>query len=301
MEEEEEDDYIDMAEEEEEEDYIDMGGGEEEEEEEEEEDYISMDISRPSISSFAPPLPSKDFEFQTPPPTAPQRQPISSPADELFYRGNLLPLLLPPRLLMLQSLLQTSPKSLLDAPFLLPSSINPSPPSSSSTPFTSCHVSQELNPEHIFFDCPTQSKKPWAKKLWFMKKLRASKAYFKSLFSKSTCSQDSCAVLKAKDCSNGRKKKNPEMAAAGWSHRRSFSDAIKRRNPPPHSSSSSSSSSSSFSSSNGLQVLKRSSSANSDVESSIQVAIAYCKKTQQCDWGTRNLNDVRFVSLSPEG
>ncbi|KAK9126884.1 hypothetical protein Scep_015730 [Stephania cephalantha] len=83
----------------------------------------------------------------------------------------------------------------------------------------------------------------------------------------------------------------------GGGHRRSFSGAIIKRcsatnkSPFSTSSSSNSSGSSSFSLSNAnsssssgfhdLHLLKRSSSDSSEIESSIQGAIAHCKKSQQ--------------------
>ncbi|MCD9639928.1 hypothetical protein HAX54_024921 [Datura stramonium] len=74
------------------------------------------------------------------------------------------------------------------------------------------------------------------------------------------------------------------------SHRRSFSAAIKKHSPTKclsssSSNGSSSSSSSSFSlNSNGfyeLNLLKRSSSATTEIEGSIEAAIAHCKKSQE--------------------
>ncbi|KAJ9185178.1 hypothetical protein P3X46_004838 [Hevea brasiliensis] len=92
------------------------------------------------------------------------------------------------------------------------------------------------------------------------------------------------------------------------SQRRSFSGAIQRHsenNSLSFSSGSSSSSSSSsfpFSSSNGfcdLQLLKRSSSANSEIESSIEGAIAYCKKShQQLFVSRKTATEVGVCSLS---
>lgn len=92
------------------------------------------------------------------------------------------------------------------------------------------------------------------------------------------------------------------------SHRRSFSGAIKRRYAAVCSSSSSSSSSgassscSSFSfNSSGfyeLQFLKRSSSASSEIEGSIEAAIAHCKKSQQIFSSRNTLNETEHCSFS---
>ncbi|KAG0473674.1 hypothetical protein HPP92_015531 [Vanilla planifolia] len=300
---------------------------------EEEEDFIDMDVSSAttflcySISSS--PSDSREFEFQMSVNQL-QKEPITSPADELFYKGNLLPLHLPPRLQMVEQLLQNSPrksKTNLGDSFrhISPSHSAATTPfeSCSVSPAPSCYASQELNPED-YLECstvfnPSQTKKSWPKKLRLIRessfgnKLRASKAYLKSLFTKSACSDDSCTVFKANDCSSAYKKaarRGPFGLIPGranvalrsfdgekvegkvWGHRRSFSDAIKRRHSPNKSSSSSSSSCSSSNSSSfsgiissnsfqGPQLLTRSSSANSEVENSIQGAIAYCKKTQQ--------------------
>ena len=86
--------------------------------------------------------------------------------------------------------------------------------------------------------------------------------------------------------------------------RRSFSGANHWQSATKSSVSTSyaSSKSSSFSSVNstefhGQQMLRRSSSANSDVESSIQGAIAYCKKSQQEDSARKTANNVGFCLL----
>ena len=97
----------------------------------------------------------------------------------------------------------------------------------STTPFESCkispaicYVSDELNPEDYFYKCPkkfdeSHTKKSWSKKLKQSSlglKLKASKAYLKSLFSKPACSDETAAVPKAKEYSNGylkNEKKKP--------------------------------------------------------------------------------------------
>ncbi|XP_010922438.2 probable membrane-associated kinase regulator 4 [Elaeis guineensis] len=323
-----------------------------------EEGYIDMDVSSAAFLCYniASPPHSREFEFQMSAPL--EREPITSPADELFYKGKLLPLHLPPRLQMVQKLLQNSnlpaPGETLEAfeeGFI---SANNNIKTASTTPFescnvspaTSCYVSGELDAEDYYFECSTelvqsQPKKSWSKKLKFIRqsslslKLKASKAYFKSLFTKTGCSDEKCAVPKVKECSNGLLKswqKNPfgqiqrervmvahnhatttmkrpdgeKMKEEDCCHRRSFSGAIKWHSSTKSSSvssSCSSSNSSSFSSvnSNGLYgppILKRSSSVNSDMESSIQGAIAYCKKSQQLVSARKSVSDVGFCSLT---
>ncbi|KAK9127176.1 hypothetical protein Syun_015973 [Stephania yunnanensis] len=252
------------------------------------------------------------------------------------------------------------------------------------SPSDSCRVSRELCPADYFFDCSTTthhddvlltnnnnnnsitsstcssgSTKSWSKKLKLIKqsssigsKLKASRAYLKSLFGKSSsgCADEgtTSAVSKAKECLNkytkgaaaAKKKKNPfgqiyresicrhqiedcerekmseDIGVGGGGHRRSFSGAIIKRcsatnkSPFSTSSSSNSSGSSSFSLSNAnsssssgfhdLHLLKRSSSDSSEIESSIQGAIAHCKKSQQLfNKGRKTLSsEVGICSLS---
>ncbi|KAF6164350.1 hypothetical protein GIB67_037507 [Kingdonia uniflora] len=305
------------------------------------EEYIDMEVSF-SYTTTTPSPPhqtTREFEFQMSSNSL-ERETTASPADELFYRGKLLPLHLPPRLQMVQKLLQNSKPS----PFENNYATTPTT-TTYSTPLESCNVSpsdsrrvsQELNPNEYFYECATeekgfideQEKKTWSKKLKLIRnsslglKLKASKAYLKSLFTKSGCSDESSTeatknetpernVSKAKECLNKYIKvprKNPfgqiqreryvsqfqlpgsdkeKMIDDSGSHRKSFSGAIKRHSATKSSSSSTSNSSgSSFSSSNSngyyeLHLLKRSSSANnSDIECSIQGAIAHCKQSQK--------------------
>ncbi|KAK9289413.1 hypothetical protein L1049_007568 [Liquidambar formosana] len=320
------------------------------------EDYIDMEVSSASTFlcySINSPTQNREFEFQKSS-TSHDRASTTSPADELFYKGKLLPLHLPPRLQMVEKLLQNSDTAAFESkplsfeenyniPFINSSttpSTNTSTPleSCNISPAESCRVSCELNSDEYFFEWSMElngfigdhSKKSWTKKLKQIKqsslgqKLKASRAYLKSLFNKSGCSDESCAkaafnveaghLSKGKQCLNKYMKvakKNPfgqiendryhisavvmksiekEMVDDGvTSHRRSFSGAIKRHSAKKCSSSSSSGSSSSSSSSfsfnlNGfydLQLLKRSCSANTELESSIEGAIAHCKQSQQ--------------------
>ncbi|XVF55353.1 hypothetical protein PTKIN_Ptkin06aG0030500 [Pterospermum kingtungense] len=320
------------------------------------EDYIDMEVSSSSnfwCYSISSPPQSREFEFQMCSVSVDGQ--ITSVADELFYKGKLLPLHLPPRLQMVQKLL-------IEAPFEAnPASAIASTNSSIISPSESCRVSSsELNPDDYFFEWSTElngfigndsSKKSWSRKLKQIKqysisqKLKASRAYLKSLFSKSGCSDESCAKpacnadaengLKTKDCVNKytkmAAKKNQfgktdddryklssiimksidrELAEdAANSHRRSFSGVIQRHSTTKSSSTStststsgSSSSSSSFSfSSSGfcdLQLLKRSNSANSEIENSIQGAIAHCKQSQQLTSSRKTATELGVCSLS---
>ncbi|PIA52942.1 hypothetical protein AQUCO_01000655v1 [Aquilegia coerulea] len=312
------------------------------------EDYIDMEVSSSKTFFCYSPHP-REFEF----PGSLERERTTSPADELFYKGNLLPLHLPPRLQMVQKLLENKElEPFLEDNYIISTSLsrntttfNTPLESCNISPSESCRVSRELIPDEYFFDCTNElsrfidenPKRSWCKKLKLIKqyssfghKLKASKAYLKSLFSKSGCSVESCTVATASNGTEGTvtigkeclkkyikvAKKNPfgqiqvdryqessatakrgthereKMIEDGSGHRRSFSGAIKRHSATKSSSSSSSSSSSnsscsSFSSSNSngfydLHLLKRSSSAtNSEIENSVQGAIAHCKQSSQ--------------------
>ncbi|CAN6710381.1 unnamed protein product [Malus baccata var. baccata] len=328
-------------------------------------DYIDMDVG--SYSAFlshsmsSPPHP-REFEFQMSSTSLERYSPSTSPADELFYKGKLLPLQLPPRLQMVEKLLQNSHsgfdhrKDMFEEFYSTPLATTAPTPTTTSTPFESCNispsdscqVSRELNPEEYILEYSTEGsgfmnenpKKSWTKKFrqsLLGSKLKASRAYFKSLFGKSSCSDESSAaaarnadggmVFKSEDLSKYVKtsKKTPfgqiqrekyRMSASGARsfskakviedgpglHRRSFSLAIQRNSTKISTSSSSSSGSSSSSNhSNGtqeLQFLKRCNSASSEIESSIQGAIAHCKQSQQPFRSRKTVSEVGFYSLS---
>ncbi|TXG49653.1 hypothetical protein EZV62_025528 [Acer yangbiense] len=342
-------------------------------------DYIDMEVGSGSYSNFlnnhsiniSPNSNNpREFEFQNMSSNFLEREPTTnSPADELFYKGKLLPLHLPPRLQMVEKLLENSScayyvdNSNKDYTFedfySTPLMTNAVTTPTTSTPFESCNispsescqVSRELNPNEYFLEYSTEEsglfignenpKKSWKKKIKqssIGSKLKASRDYLKSLFGKSGCSDESCTaaagkvsdeggqVSKAKDCLNNyvnaAKKNHPfgqiqrgkcQSSAAltnisesnSTCHRRSFSMVIKRHSTNKCSSSSSSSGSSSSSSSNDsngfqeLQFLKRSnSSAYSEIENSIQGAIAHCKKSQQLFHSRKTLSEVGFHSFS---
>ncbi|EEF35600.1 probable membrane-associated kinase regulator 4 [Ricinus communis] len=187
-------------------------------------DYIDMEVS--SYSNFlchsktSPPQP-REFEFQMSTISL-EKETTTSPADELFYKGKLLPLHLPPRLQMVEKLLQHSNsvydtrKDTFEEFYSTPLMTTANTPTTTSTPFESCNispsescqVSRELNPEEYFFEYSNEasgfigenSKKSWTKKLKLIKqssigsRLKASRVYLKSLFGKSGCSDDSCTA-----------------------------------------------------------------------------------------------------------
>ncbi|KAI8031539.1 putative membrane-associated kinase regulator 4 [Camellia lanceoleosa] len=278
------------------------------------EDYIDMEVSSNSnffYQSISSPPHPREFEFQMFSSSS-ERETTTSPADELFYKGKLLPLHLPPRLQMVEKLLQNSVSynhkntdDGFEEHFSTPLTTTTYTTPTANTPFESCNispsescqVSRELNPDEYFFQYSTEvsgfigdnPKKSWTRKLKLIKqstigsKLKASRDYLKSLFSKSGCSDESCAaaprnldegsVSKTKEYVKMAKKTTPfgqihteryqmpnttatrsfnkEKFAAdtGARHRRSFSGAIKRFSTTKSSSSSSSSSGSSSSSS----------------------------------------------------
>ncbi|KAJ1686559.1 hypothetical protein LUZ63_017949 [Rhynchospora breviuscula] len=320
-----------------------------------EEEYIDMDINSTTFTYHkrsSPPHNTREFEFHNSTPL--EKEPIASPADELFYKGKLLPLHLPPRLRMVENLLDNpNSTSHLDASTLC-NTTNTTPfASCNASPANSCYVSGELSTEDYFYECSsgmagteTSIKKSWSKKLKFIRqlnlgsKLKAPKAYLKSIFTngstKSVVFDDKCTISKPKEYSNGYLKawkkspfgqirrerciassincKSPIKFVTGEEergHRRSFSSAIIRNSMNKSSfssvsSSCSSSNCSSFScaSSNGScpvctgPVLKRSSSANSEMENPIQGAIAYCKKSQQLASVRKSLSDTGFCFVT---
>ncbi|XP_050210743.1 probable membrane-associated kinase regulator 4 [Mercurialis annua] len=314
-------------------------------------DYIDMEVGNFLChSKTLPPQPS-EFEFHMSSISL-EKEPTTSPADELFYKGKLLPLHLPPRLQMVEKLLEHSTSvrnhhnTFEEDFYSTPLMTALTTPTSATTPFESCNispsescrVSRELNPEDYFLDYSNEinpKNSSWTKKLKIIKqssigsKLKASRAYLKSLFGKSGCSAESCtAATKVADegtitrvkeslmrCERPTKKIpfgqiqkiNRDVGESGRLHRRSFSMAIKRHSTAKSSSSSSTSSSGSSSSSsintNGVYVLpflKRSSSVNAEVENPIQGAIAHCKQSQsqQIFCSRKSATEIGLYSLS---
>lgn len=177
--------------------------------EEEEEDYIDMDLSSASAAAAGAPHVAREFEFMSAPLDR-WGEPLASPADELFYKGKLLPLHLPPRIQMVEELLDgrghggcRAGREFLHLHGI--SSTAPATPYESCTasPANSCYVSGELNVEEYFQEyaaaaglaladgaaaAPGGERKPWSRKLRFMRqlnlglRLKASKAYLKTIF-----------------------------------------------------------------------------------------------------------------------
>ncbi|KAJ6745910.1 MEMBRANE-ASSOCIATED KINASE REGULATOR 4-RELATED [Salix koriyanagi] len=234
-------------------------------------DFIDMELSSSSniiCYSINSPSRSREFEFQMSSVSDHGRETTASPADELFYKGKLLPLHLPPRLLMVQNLLQNPTTATLNSKteaafaenYVIPFINSPTTPSTNTntplescniSPSESCMISSELNPDEYFFEWPTEAnsflgdhqKKSWTKRLKqssLGKKIKASRAYLKSLFSKSDCTDESCAeaacnaeeeaVSKVQD-STIKYMKVPKKNPYGdiYNDRYRISNALKRR------------------------------------------------------------------------
>ncbi|KAG4127487.1 hypothetical protein ERO13_D10G218300v2 [Gossypium hirsutum] len=255
---------------------------------EEDDEYIDMEIT--SFSNyFTNSRNSREFEFQMSSISI-EKEPTSSPADELFYNGKLLPLHLPPQLLQFSgsgSGYGDFKNGVVEELYGTPLTTTVTTPTSTSTPFESCnispcdscYVSGELNPDEysstsLFYEYSTETevsrcfdenpKKSWTKKLKLSSKLKASRAYLKALFGKSGCTDESSdaakdgnqtTVSKPKRRNNADKGKlvdNSDGNGNSNRHRRSFSTtATKGYSLTNKSSTSSPSSSSSSSNSNG--------------------------------------------------
>lgn len=315
------------------------------------EDYIDMELTSPSnflsYTFGSPSNNSREFEFQMSS-ISNEKDSKTTPADDLFYQGKLLPLHNPPRLQMVQNLLQNTnlEHSTSTFPFTPPCLTTYTPLHSCNISSSeSCRVSSEVNPDEYSFEMnplvvsDSPKIKSWPKKLKMMnqllfgQKLKASKAYLKSLFNKSGCSdKPSCSsndpnkvafVMQDKNKNkNKTKNKNPfeifyeddkkqmkrEIVEDDFvSHRKSFSGVVQRQycgnksSSLSTSSSGSSSNSSSFSFSSAgyydLQLFKRSISANYELEGSIEGAIAHCKQSQfqqQCCSKNGSSDDARI-------
>ncbi|XP_020214005.1 probable membrane-associated kinase regulator 3 [Cajanus cajan] len=181
-------------------------------------EYIAIEPrSSPNINIFSCSI-NREFEFQNK-----KESTTTSPADELFYKGKLLPLHLPPRLQMVEKLLQNtdstfgyarSQSSLEDSRFrhtML--SANATSPSESRRVSTCESLPPDWSSEieGLVSDKHASKKQQWSKNLkqtkqfWLGEKLKASKAYLKSLFTKSGCSSDASKVVavkkpKCKEC-----------------------------------------------------------------------------------------------------
>ncbi|KAJ4903902.1 putative membrane-associated kinase regulator 4 [Raphanus sativus] len=282
-----------------------------------EEDYIDMEVTsftnlvRKALNNNTNNNNPREFEFQMSHICPLEIDKTSSPADELFYKGKLLPLHLPPRLQMVQKLLEdyTFDEEFYSTP-LATGTVNT--PVTSNTPFESCtvspadscQVSRELNPKDYFLEYSSsleddEKKKSWGKKLRMVKhlsfgtKIKASRAYLRSFFGKSSCSDESRVADEGSmlRCSRAEKPKKQSNGSVPRSHRRSFSVSMRRQ--PAKSLNNKSSTNLGF---RPLQFLKRSTSSNSEVENSIQGAILHCKQSQQQK--QYSVNEVGFCSLS---
>lgn len=241
----------------------------ESDDDEEEEDYIDMEVDSSNNSSINSSL-SKEFEFQSFSSSSDRDHTTTSPADELFYMGKLLPLHLPPRLEMVQNILENpKPKTEDESAFCTPL-FTPSPnttpfQSCNISPSQSCHVSRELNPEQYFVEYFSgfEEKKSWTKKIKLVKNSKLKWAsYLKSLFTKSSA-----------DCSD-------QCSAPSSGHRRSFSGAFKRISKIKTTLSDSSLTSGCSADHSNRHVLKRCSSSSLEMDNPIQGAIAHCKRSQ---------------------
>ncbi|XP_073274486.1 probable membrane-associated kinase regulator 4 [Primulina huaijiensis] len=192
------------------------------------EDYIDMELNSMPHCSAKSSLHSREFEFQMSSSCCENESAIF-PADELFYKGKLLPLHLPPRLQMVQNLLHTGEDFGEDdfyytMPFL--PACSTAPCTNSNTPLGSCNISPsescrvscELDPDDYFFEWSAElssfingnhsRKNSWSKKFKLImrysvlgQKLKASTTYLKSLFSKSACSDDQSSAKEADNLS----------------------------------------------------------------------------------------------------
>lgn len=265
-----------------------------------------MDISPSSnfCYSLNSPPQAREFEFQMNSVSL-EKETIIAPADELFYMGKLLPLHLPPRHQMVQKLIQNSNAQNENEPcfeenFKISFISSTSASSANASIYTprnsfnlshaeSCRYSFELKPVELWKNTEMggHQKLRQDKPSSLFRKLKASRAYIRSLFNKSACTDESCAKLadnwpKRKELVSKRdhfrdtlvqKDRVRGQRMASFSPKSSCISSV--------SSSGSSSLSSSFSaSSSGVfdpPVLKRCSSANS---CSIEGAIAHCKYSQ---------------------
>ncbi|MED6224143.1 hypothetical protein PIB30_080999 [Stylosanthes scabra] len=336
------------------------------------EDYIDMELVTTSSSSSSSSSSSnsnlspsescsREFEFQMMTPlSSNENDSTASVADELFYKGKLLPLHMVQNLLITQDSNNRnnvkSYSSLEDSNFPIITNNNTLFDESISniiSPSESCRVSSDfaVTPDEYLFEwsnyyssssqinktnnsalllpnkkSSSSSSSSWPKKLKQIivgERIKNSRSYLRSLFFTKSSSGSSlsspitrckeCQNLKMKNKNNNNKKKSHhhqfemnilEDDEFSSNHgRRSFSGVVQRHCGPSKSSSllstsssgsSSCSSSFSFSSSSGynsnndLQFFKRSISATnnnnnniSEIECSIEGAIAHCKKSQQ--------------------
>ncbi|XP_042012313.1 probable membrane-associated kinase regulator 4 [Salvia splendens] len=240
--------------------------------EEEEEEYINMELA--SSPSKSPQLKEFEFQFFSAP------TPDDSAADELFYKGKLLPLHLPPRRQMVEHLLRTAPCTNSNTPSDS-RNISPSESRRVSCDLTAFEWPTEINSFLNNHQPIRSTATSWSKKLKMKRSILAHK--LKSFFTKSDPQNLSSKPDLAVKYSRFGKRFATLMKRNGIDdHRRSFSGAISAdfSTTTTNCSSSSSTASSSFNLSglHELQFLRRSSSA-AEIEVSINAAIAHCKKS----------------------
>ncbi|XP_027767979.1 probable membrane-associated kinase regulator 4 [Solanum pennellii] len=205
------------------------------------EEYIDIEVCSYYYFTSSSPK-NKEFEFQI---TNYNKENTISPADELFYRGKLLPLH--------QNIFQEED---LEDSFCINLFITPI-----SSPSQTCMVSFELNPNDHKIISP---KKLWSKFMiqhsLIIKKFKASRAFLKSLFSISSCTNDNC-------CSSEDIKVSKKKTSRWHSSTKCLS--------------SSSTNGGSFSSSSNSSFNSNNTFTSEIVEGSIEAAIAHCKKSHK--------------------
>ncbi|XP_055806847.1 probable membrane-associated kinase regulator 3 [Solanum dulcamara] len=235
------------------------------------EEYIDIEVSSYYYfsSSTCPNSSSpqnSEFEFQI---TNYNKESTTFPADELFYRGKLLPLH--------QKILQTKPFEGLEDSFCINFLITPIV-----SPTQTCNVSFELNPNNHKIS-PNKLWSNLIKHSLKIQKFKASKAFLKSLFIKSSCTNIN--ICSSKDMKVSKKKTTNNTSCAinkneGLSSRWHSSTkclfSSSTNSSTNGGSFSSSSSNSSFNSNNGF--------TSEIVEGSIEAAVAHCKKSQEFGW-----------------
>uniref|UniRef100_A0A0E0KXW5 Uncharacterized protein n=1 Tax=Oryza punctata TaxID=4537 RepID=A0A0E0KXW5_ORYPU len=263
------------------------------------EDYIDMDLT-PTTTPLPPSSPCcagggggggfREFEFHSSATVVSKA--FASPADELFYKGNLLPLHLPPRLQLVQKLLQEQQVQV------------------QGIKKAASIAAAEVEDDMVDMSKVCAKKYSWSKRLKLMKRW-TSREYIKSLFLATTKPSD---IAVGGNGGNGGGVLDQEELCG---HRKSFSGIIRRvrlvatkaasapGTSPLCSTSSSSSSTPSCGNASGFftrtaaaaPALKRSSSAGSSEEGAIQGAIAHCKRSQHLQQ-RRSVSDVVFYSVT---
>ncbi|KAL5202228.1 hypothetical protein ABZP36_013180 [Zizania latifolia] len=266
------------------------------------EDYIDMDLAPTSTPI---PLSSprcggggggglREFEFHSAAAGKHRDAAFASPADELFYKGKFLPFHLPPRLQLVQKLLQEQQVQVQ----VQVQGIKKAPIAAAARAGAEVEDDNDMS-------------KACAKKYSWSKRFKrwTSREYIKSLFLAKPCDIGVGVGVVGNGGGGGSLLDQEELCG----HRKSFSGIIRRvrlvatkaasapATSPLCSTSTSSSSTPSCGNASGFfrappPALKRSSSAGSE-EGTIQGAIAHCKRSQQSQQ-RRSVSDVVFYSVS---